>query len=260
MFQNTQKKHFAFAFAPSRFPSKFQLFQRPCQLLFLKNFTGISQLCMGSHFHLNLNKVQKFLTSASPASVQCVKGQMRIFLLKWPALQKKNLFHNTLTKKPQQNAASLQCGGKDCRQQHLSWDRLSLLHSPTFFIIVIIINKYHPHHLDHHHYELICGKWLSHISLRGTVMKWNMIYTEGPKNMETPRSTFWRYLGLTHKIIGCQQTKALSLVRSLRSASHNKVIPLWKVADYMMAFLCHQTSPIQYLLSSCFQNRINSTF
>ena len=87
-----------------------------------------------------------------------------------------------------------------------------------------------------------------------------MIYTEGPKNMKTPRSTFWRYLELTHKIIGCQQTKAPSLVRSLRSTSHNKVIPLWKVADYTMAFLCHKTSPIQYLLPSCFQNRINSIF
>ena len=58
------------------------------------------------------------------------------------------------------------------------------------FITVIIINKYHPHQLDHHHYELDCGKWLSHISLRGTVMKWKMIYTEGPKTWKRQGAPF----------------------------------------------------------------------
>ena len=98
-----------------------------------------------------------------------------------------------------------------------------------------------------------------------------MIYKEGPKNMETPRSTFWRYLGLTHKIIGCQQTKALSLVRSLRSASHNKVIPLWKVADYTQAFFVGKVSQFntysallsQYIhkqFMKCKKNQKNNIF
>ena len=151
MRQMAQRNIFSLRLPHLGFRPKFNFWlQRPRQLLFLKNFTGKGQLCMGSLFRLNLNKLcwTKHRTSWLQRRVllQCSVWMDRCVSCNW-------------NDQPQQTAASLQCGGKYYYwQRPLSWDRLSLLHSPNFFIIVIIINKYHPHQLDHHHYELDFGK------------------------------------------------------------------------------------------------------
>ena len=86
MFQNTQQKHFAFAFAPSRFPSKIQLLMPEAlstsllEEIYRKRPTVHGKPLPPEPEQTLLNKAQNFMTSAkSPASVQCVEGRMRVF-------------------------------------------------------------------------------------------------------------------------------------------------------------------------------------
>ena len=58
MRQMAQRNIFSLRLPHLGFRPKFNFwFQRPCQLLFLKKFIGKGQLCMGSLFHITLNKL-----------------------------------------------------------------------------------------------------------------------------------------------------------------------------------------------------------
>ena len=82
---NGSKKHFQFAFAPSRFPSKIQLLITEAsstsllEELYRKRPALHGKPLPPQPEQTLLNKAQNFMTSAkSLASVQCVDGQMRV--------------------------------------------------------------------------------------------------------------------------------------------------------------------------------------